>query len=101
MIYDGYLHEGVSDISLKLRSKHVEVTRGPQCQVGYISFYLQGLFYELNLGTFNTVFGFPPSMDLPNYQVFANSTQMHFGASFRGVLGTVLVLPNAPMLVVS
>jgi len=47
-----------------LSTLHVEVTRGPQSQAGYILFYLQGQFYELNLGTFNSIFGFPPSMDL-------------------------------------
>jgi len=49
-----------------LSTLHVEVTRGPQCQARYISFYLQGQLYELNLGTFNSIFGFSPSMDLPN-----------------------------------
>ena len=48
---------------------NVEVIRGSQCQAGYISFNLQGQFYELNLGTFNNIFDFPPSMDLSNYQV--------------------------------
>jgi len=38
-------------------------------QARYISFYLQGQLYELNLGTFNNIFSFPPSMDLPNRQV--------------------------------
>ena len=42
-----------------LSTLHVEVTRGPQSQAGYISFYLQGQLYELNLGTFNSIFGFP------------------------------------------
>ena len=31
------------DLTLEfLSTLHVEVTRGPQCQAGYISFYLQG-----------------------------------------------------------
>jgi len=31
------------DLTLEfLRTLHVEVTRGPHCQAGYISFYLQG-----------------------------------------------------------
>jgi len=47
---------------------HGEV-RGPQCQAGYVSFYLQGQFYAWNLSTFNTRVGFPPSMDLSNRQV--------------------------------
>jgi len=55
------------DLTLEFMStSHVEVTRGPQCQAGYILFYFQGQFYELNLGTFNSIFGFPPSMNLPN-----------------------------------
>ena len=29
-----------------LSTLHVEVTRRSQCQAGYISFYLQGQFYE-------------------------------------------------------
>ena len=44
-------------------------TKGPQYQAEYISFYLQGQFYELKLGAFNSIFSFPPSMDLPNRQV--------------------------------
>jgi len=31
---------------------------------GYISFYLQGQFYELNLSAFNEIFGFSPSLDV-------------------------------------
>jgi len=58
------------DLALEfLNTLHAKVTRGPQCQVGYISFYLQGQLHELNLGTFNSIFGFPPSMDLLNRQV--------------------------------
>jgi len=52
-----------------LSALHVEVTRGPQCQAGYISFRLQGQLYELNLGTFNSIFGFTPNMDLSHHQV--------------------------------
>ena len=52
-----------------LSTLHVEVTRGPKCQAGYISFYLQGQLYELNSGTFNSIFGFSPSMDLSHHQV--------------------------------
>ena len=34
------------DLTLEfLSTLHVEVTRGPQCQAGYISFYLQGQLY--------------------------------------------------------
>ena len=63
------------DLTLEfLNTLHVEVTRGPQCQAGYTLFYLHGQLYELNLGTFNSIFGFPPSMDLPNCQVPANLT---------------------------
>jgi len=55
------------DLTLEfLSTLHVKVTRGPQCQGGYISFYLQGQLYELNLETFNSIFAFPPSMDLLN-----------------------------------
>ena len=58
------------DLTLEfLSTLHVEVTKGPQCQAGYISFYLQGQFYELNLDTFNSIFDFSPSMDIPNRQV--------------------------------
>jgi len=56
------------DLTLEFVSTlHVEVTTGAQCQAGNISFYLQGQLYELNLGTFISIFGFPP--DLPNHQV--------------------------------
>jgi len=47
-----------------LSTLNVKVTRRYQCQAGYISFYLPGQLYELNLGTFNSIFGFPPSIDL-------------------------------------
>ena len=31
------------DLTLEfMKTLHVEVTRGPQCQAGYVSFYLQG-----------------------------------------------------------
>ena len=40
-----------------LGTLHVEVMR-------YISFYLNMELYELNLGAFNSIFDFPPSMDL-------------------------------------
>jgi hypothetical protein len=54
------------DLTLEfLSTLHVEVTSGAQCQAGYISFYLLGQFYEMNLGSFNEIFGFPPSLDVP------------------------------------
>jgi len=53
------------DLTLEfLSTLYVEVTRGPQCQARYISFYLQGKFYELNLGTVKSIFNFSPNMDL-------------------------------------
>ena len=52
-----------------LSTLHVEVTRGPQRQAEYMSFYLHGRFYKLNLGTFDGIFSFSPSMDLSNHQV--------------------------------
>jgi len=109
MVYGGCLHGGMGhfveikentywDLTLEfLSTLYVEVTRGPPCQVRYILFYLQGQFYEMNLGTFNSIFGFPPSMDLLNHKSSENSTRMHFGASFWGVLGTVSVLSQAPI----
>jgi len=36
-------------------------------------------------------------MNLPNRQVPYEFNQMHYGASFWGILGTTLVLPNAPI----
>ena len=42
------------DLTLEfLSTLHVEVTSGPRCQEGYISFYLNREFYELNLSSFN------------------------------------------------
>ena len=52
-----------------LSTLHIEVIRGPRCKEGYISFYLQGQFYDLNLAVFNETFGFSPSMDLTEPQV--------------------------------
>jgi len=58
------------DLTLEfLSTLHAEVTRGPQCQAGYISFYLLGQFYKMNLGIFNSIIDFPPCMDLSNCQV--------------------------------
>ena len=58
------------DLTLEfLCTLHVEVTRGHQCQAGHILFYLQGQLFELNIGTFNSIFGFPPSMNLSHRQV--------------------------------
>jgi len=58
------------DLTLEfLNTLYVEVTRRPQCQPEYISFYLQGQFYELKLGTFDGIFDFWRSMDVPNWQV--------------------------------
>jgi len=47
-----------------LSTLHVEVTSGPRCQEGYISFYLNREFYKLNLSAFNSILGFSPSSDL-------------------------------------
>ena len=87
------------DLTLEfLSTLLVEVTRGPQCQNGCISFYLQGQFYELNLGTFNSIFGFPPSMDLLNYQVPREFNLNAFWVNFRGVLGTAVVYQSVHIL---
>jgi len=52
------------DLTLELLSTlYVEVMSGPQCQEGYISFYLNREFYELDLSAFNSIFGFTPSTD--------------------------------------
>jgi len=61
-----YTHRDLTLESLSIL--YVEVTKGPQCQAEYISFYLQGQLYKLNLSTFKRIFGFPTSMDLPNSQ---------------------------------
>ena len=61
-------------------------------------FYLRGQLYELNLGTFNGIYGFPPCMDLPNRQAPHEFNQIHFGASFQGVLGIALVHRSAHIL---
>ena len=53
------------DVTLEfLSTLNVEVTSDTQCQEGYISFYLLGQFYELNLSAFNKNFGFSPSLDV-------------------------------------
>jgi len=53
------------DLTLEfLSTLHVEVTSGAQCQAGYLSFYLLGQFYEMNLSAFNEIFGFPLSLDV-------------------------------------
>jgi len=54
------------DLTFEILSMlHMEVMGGPRCQEGYISFYLNKEFYELNLSAFNSTFGFPLGMDLP------------------------------------
>jgi len=58
------------DVTLEfLSTLHVEVTSGPRFEEGYIFFYLNREFYELNLSAFNNIFGFLPSMDLPYHHV--------------------------------
>jgi len=53
------------DLTLEFFSTlHVEVTNGAQCQEGYISFYLLGQFYELNLSAFNEIFGLSSSLNV-------------------------------------
>ena len=53
------------DLTLEfLSTLHVEVTSGAHCQEGYISFCLQGQFYELKSSAFNEIFGFPPGLDV-------------------------------------
>jgi len=53
------------DLTLEfLSTLHVEVTTGAQYQAGYLSFYLLGQFYEMNLSAFNEIFGFPLSLDV-------------------------------------
>jgi len=52
----------------------------------YISFYLQGKFYELNLSAFNEIFSFPPSLDLSLRQVPCEFNSNVFGERFWGIL---------------
>ena len=53
------------DLTLEFFSTlHVEVTNGAQCHEGYISSYLLGQFYELNLSALNEIFGFSLSLDV-------------------------------------
>ena len=47
-----------------LKSLVVQVVKG-----GYISFYLNREFYELNLSSFNNMFGFLLSLNLPYWRV--------------------------------
>jgi len=42
----------------------MEVMSGPRCQEGYISFYINRDFFELNLNAFNSTFNFSPCLDL-------------------------------------
>jgi len=58
--------------------------------------YLQGQLYELNLGTFNSVFGFPPNMDLLNRQVPYEFNPIW--GELSGLLGTTLVHPSTHIL---
>jgi len=61
------------DLTLKfLSTLHVEVISVPYYQEGYISFYLNRKVYELNLDTFNSIFGFSPSLDLPIAMLLKN-----------------------------
>ena len=60
-----------------LGTLHVEVMR-------YISFYLNMELYELNLGAFNSIFDFPPSMDLPYRHVLKNFNSNAFWNEISG-----------------
>jgi len=87
------------DLTLEfLSTLHVEVTRGPQCQAGYILFYLQGQLYELNLDTLNSIFGFPHNMDLSHCQVPCESNPNVFWGELSGSVSTVLVHQNTHIL---
>jgi len=77
---------------------YVKVVKGPQCQEGYISFYLQGQFYELNLSAFNELFGFSPSLDVSLRQVPMNLTPMCLRVKFQEILITTQVHVNALLL---
>ena len=58
------------DLTLEfLSTLYVDVIRVPCYQESYISFYLNREFYELHLSAFNTIFGCPPSLDLPYHCV--------------------------------
>ena len=65
----------------------MEVMTGSHYQEGYISFYLNREFLELNLSVFKSIFDFPPSIDLPYQHVPEHLTRMHFGMNFRGFTG--------------
>jgi len=87
------------DLILKfLSTLHVEMTSGPHCQEGYISFYLNRDFYKLNLSAFNSILAFPPSMDLPSCHVPNTLTQMLFGMDFLGIISLIQVILKAPLL---
>ena len=58
------------DLTLELLNTfHMEITSGPRCQEGYISFYLNMEFFALNLNAFNSIFSFPPSLNLDCHHV--------------------------------
>ena len=79
----------------------VEVTSGSRCQETYISFYLIKEFYELNLSAFNSIFSFPPSMDLPcrhvpkefNPNAFWNEISGNYWYDTSNSKGTVIRNP--------
>jgi len=74
------------DLTLEfLTTLHVEVMSGPHYQEGYISFYLNREFYELNFSGFNSVFYFSSSMDLPYQHVPKEFNSNAFWHQLSGV----------------
>ena len=71
---------------------------GLHCQDGYIFFYLNRESYELNLSAFNSIVGFPSSMDFPYHHVAKNSTQMLFRMEFLGIIEMIQAIPKPLLL---
>ena len=57
---------------------------------GYISFYWQGQFYELNLSRFNEIFGFPPSLHVSIRKV---PRQFNPNAFWQEIGRTTTIIP--------
>ena len=86
---------------------------GPRCQEGYISFYLNKEFYELNLSAFNSIFSFHHVWIYDTVMSLRNSTRILVDMKFSMIIGMtptiprvqlfeipVFVWPNACLLVV-
>ena len=76
----------------------MEVAQGSRCQEGYIFFYFQGEFHELNLNDLMTCADFHLAWAFHGVMSPKSLTQMPFGIKQQGIIDTTQVLIRALLL---